>query len=137
MQTRWCFADIDALPTNVTLLSLQEAAQHQPQLLERALGVLADENHPFVALNDQHLSAGLFLHIPANTKLSEPLELFFMDDSRTQKSVSHPRLVIILERGAEATVIEHHMGQGSYARNEVSEIIIEQKCPARTLPAAE
>ena len=116
------FADMDALPRQVTLLSLQDAAQHQPQLLERALGILADAAHPFVALNDQHLSAGLFLHIPADMKLSEPLELFFMDDGSRQKSVSHPRLVIILERGAEATIVEHHMGQGQYVRNSVSEI---------------
>src|SRR5207245_8656443 len=63
----------------------------------------------FAALNTAFLADGAFVHVPANTTLESPLEVVFLSRGRAGSDgpiVSHPRSLIVVDRGARAVVVE-------------------------------
>ena len=85
----------------------------------------------FAALNTAFLADGAFVHVPAGVKLEQPLEVLFLSSGRAGAdgpTVSHPRSLFVIERGAEAAVVETYAGLGDavYWSNAVSEIVVGQ-----------
>ena len=59
----------------------------------------------FAALNTAFLADGAFVHVPADVTLERPLEVVFLSTGRALTDgpiVSHPRSLIVVERGARA-----------------------------------
>ena len=82
----------------------------------------------FSALNTAFLVDGAFVHVPANVALDRPVELLFLSTGKAVSGgpvVSHPRSLIVLERGAQATIVETFTGiaTGVYWTNAVTEIV--------------
>ena len=83
----------------------------------------------FAALNTAFLADGAFVHVPADVTLERPLEVVFVSTGRTRSEgpiVSHPRSLIMVERGARATVVETYAGlsDGVYWTNAVTEVVV-------------
>ena len=83
----------------------------------------------FAALNTAFLADGAFVHIPANTTLEWPLEVVFLSTGRAGSDgpiVSHPRSLIVVERGARAAVVETYaaLSDGVYWNNAVTEVVV-------------
>src|SRR5439155_1570319 len=83
----------------------------------------------FAALNTAFLADGAFVHVPANTTLESPLEVVFLSTGRAGSDgpiVSHPRSLIVVERGARATVVETYaaLSDGVYWSNAVTEVVV-------------
>ena len=83
----------------------------------------------FVALNTAFLADGAFVHVPANVTLERPLEVVFLSTGRAASDgpvVSHPRSLIVLERGARAALVETYAGlsDGVYWTNAVTEVLV-------------
>ena len=83
----------------------------------------------FAALNTAFLADGAFVHVPAGVALEQPLELLFLSSGASGTdgpTVSHPRSLIVIERGAEAAVVETYAGLGDavYWSNAVTEIVV-------------
>jgi Fe-S cluster assembly protein SufD len=117
--------DLPALPPGVTLSSLAEARAAMPALLERHLARHAAwKDQAFVALNTALLEDGELLHVPKGVAVEEPIEIAFL--SAGPDAASHPRLLIVLEEGAEARVVETYAGpEGTrYFTNAVTEIVL-------------
>src|SRR5439155_6026613 len=71
-----------------------------------------------------------FVHVPADVTLERPLEVVFLSTGRAVSDgpiVSHPRGLIVVERGARAAVVEAYagMGAGVYWTNAVTEVVVE------------
>src|SRR4029077_830527 len=69
----------------------------------------------FAALNTAFLADGAFVHVPAGVTLEQPIELVFLSSGRpgaAGPTVSHPRSLIVIERGAQAAVVETYAGLG-------------------------
>ena len=87
---------------------------------------------PFAALNTAFLADGAFVHVPAGATLEQPLEVLFLSSGGPAPAdgptVSHPRSLIVLERGARAAVVETYagLGDGVYWSNAVTEIVVGQ-----------
>ena len=67
----------------------------------------------FAALNTAFLADGAFVHVPADVTLERPLEVVFLSSGRAVSDgpiVSHPRSLIVVERGARASVVETYAG---------------------------
>ncbi|HYK82429.1 MAG TPA: Fe-S cluster assembly protein SufD [Gemmatimonadales bacterium] len=83
---------------------------------------------PFAALNTAFLADGAFVYLPAGVTLEQPLELVFISTARAGAgpTVSHPRSLVIVERGASAAVIETYaaVGDGVYWTNAVTEVVV-------------
>jgi Fe-S cluster assembly protein SufD len=96
----------DPLPEAATLFADANAAQ--AELIKAHLGRLADsEQHLFAAMSEALLAQGVLLHVAADTKLDKPLYIINrITDGATP--LANTRLLVVLERGAEAEVIEHY-----------------------------
>ena len=83
----------------------------------------------FAALNTAFLADGAFVHVPADVTLDQPLELVFLSTGQVGSDgpiVSHPRSLIVVQRGARAAVVETYAGlsDGVYWSNAVTEVVV-------------
>lgn len=82
---------------------------------------------PFRALNSALSSQGASLRVAAGVKLTSPVELVFIAATAGDKAALwNPRIVIDIADGAEATVVEHHVGSnaGAYVSNIVADVTV-------------
>jgi Fe-S cluster assembly protein SufD len=109
---------------SVTFTTLDAAVRERPELVRRHLGsvVPATEN-PFVALNAALWHGGLFVHVPRDTRVDLPLHALL---SLTDAGVGlFPRLLVVLERGAEAVLLDERAGgRGVAFVSAVTEIVL-------------
>ncbi|MEI6558297.1 MAG: Fe-S cluster assembly protein SufD [Rhodospirillaceae bacterium] len=109
--------------------SLADALVSHPALLEAHLGTLADDaSHGPLALNTAHLTDGAVLYVPKGVRLEAPVELVLIGAGGTEPLAWHPRLLVVMAAGAEATLIEHHLSRGDGAptfANGVSELFLD------------
>jgi Fe-S cluster assembly protein SufD len=68
--------------------------------------------HPLAALNTAFARHGLWIKVPAGTKVSAPIHLVLVGSARS-RIAAQPRIVIELEAGAEATFVQHFLDCGS------------------------
>jgi Fe-S cluster assembly protein SufD len=94
------------------------------------------ENHPFVALNTAFMEDGALIEVPKDIVLGQPIFLLFVSTTKGQPTVTHPRNLILVGRGSQASFIEGYVGldiaahstrpasqQGAYFTNTVTEIV--------------
>ena len=119
------------LPRGVRAGSLRAALASDAELAQRHLARHADyQTSPFAALNTAFLSDGAFVYVPAGVELERPIEVVFAvaTDGEREALVAHPRTLVIVERGARATVLESYVAPqgGVYWTNAVTEIALAQ-----------
>lgn len=129
---------LDALPSTVTVQSLDEAVASNDALLQSVLGQVADtETAPFAALNMANLQDGLFIRIADGCIVEHVVEILHLAlPSEDEASVCHPHICISVGDGASATLLERftpaekgilftnqvtetHVGEGAHFRHYV------------------
>src|SRR5262249_2598616 len=72
----------------------------------------------FTALNTASLGDGAFVYIPDGKAIETPIHLLFISTAE-EPVASHPRVLIVAEAGAIATIIESYVsvGAGVYFTN--------------------
>jgi Fe-S cluster assembly protein SufD len=118
-------------PRGVKIQSLAEAIATNPPELQKYLGQYADiQKNPFVALNSGFIRDGAFIYLPKGTEINSPIHLLFISTGNGEATVTHPRVLVIAEAGARATIVESYVGEGSgsYFTNAVTEIIAAEDC---------
>lgn len=116
----------DELPSGISLFSSADAAARE--VIAANLGKVVGGADPqrrnlFAALNSAWTDDGLLIHVPRNTQLDKPVYLVAVSSSGL--SVSNLRVLIVLEQGASAEVIEHFISadQQSFV-NALTEIVV-------------
>ena len=115
-------------PEGVLLTSLAQAIREHRDLVEEHLGRAADgRTRPLTDLNTTFMRDGLFLHVPRGVVLHEPIHALFVSMSNGTPAMSHPRNLIVVGEGAQATVLESYAGIGKapYLTNAVTEVAAE------------
>jgi Fe-S cluster assembly protein SufD len=114
---------IGPLPAGARLGSLADAILVDGDLVEAHLAGPARATDPvraaspiardggFAALNTAFWLDGGFLYLPADAVLQQPLELLFV--SAAEAVASHPRNLLLLERGSRASVVASYVTVGS------------------------
>ena len=119
-------SDIGPLPRGVRVGNLAEALRTDEGLLEQHLTRHAPvEGSPFTALNTAFLREGGLVYVPAGVDLAGPVHLLFVTTPEAAGTVTHPRNLIVVERGARASVIESYvtLAHGQvYWTNPVTEV---------------
>ena len=107
-----------AVPAGVRFLPLSTASEAC-----HALGTVGPTHNqsPFEDLNTARFVDGAVLLVPKNLKVALPLHLLFLTKAETPITV-FPRLMVVLERGAELELVEEHHGEGTYLTCPVVEI---------------
>lgn len=97
-------------------------------LREHFARLVKPETNGFTALNTAFASHGAFIFVPKNTKIDAPIHLLFYSSERAAQFATFPRVFIYVERGAEATVVEHYNADetAKYMTNAVAEIVVEE-----------
>jgi Fe-S cluster assembly protein SufD len=116
-----------ALPAGVIVTSLADALTKHPELVEQHLGRHADsKDHAFVALNTAFLRDGLFVHVPRNVVVEEPIHLNFAAVANERPVVWQRRTLIVVAAGAQCRLIESYRGPdgGGYFTNAVTEVFV-------------
>jgi Fe-S cluster assembly protein SufD len=121
-------SDLDGLPEGVAVTSLGAALARPAAQVEAKLGrvVASSADHGFVSFNTAFFSDGLFLHVPAGTVLSKPVQI--INVSAQTEAATNVRNLIILESGAQAELVETHVASettGSMAVS-ITEIVLEE-----------
>jgi len=117
------------LPGGVVLRSLAEALRDDPEMVAEHLGRTATlDTHPLLALNLAFLDDGAVLRLPRGAAVEDPIELVFLGSGGDLPIAWHPRLLVIAEDNAEATLVEHHVGLdgGVYFSNMAAELYLGQ-----------
>jgi len=119
---------IGALPPGVRVASLADALRADGASLHAHLTRHAPiEGSPFTALNTAFLAEGGVVHVGAGVDLAAPVHLLFVATAEAGGTVSHPRNLVVVERGARASIIESYVtlapGKG-YWTNPVTEVAV-------------
>lgn len=107
----------------VAIWDLRAALESQSGFLASRLGQIATlQGAPLVALNTAHLADGVVIAVPNFVALDRPVHVVHV---LSQPGIMvHPRLYVELGQGAEATLVESHVGliqQPAFA-NPVTEV---------------
>ena len=109
-------SDLSALPATVALQTLPQAlADPDPRAANFIQRRHARADEIFARLNAALASDGFVLRLGENARLAPPLHVVFAGAPAAADQAWHLRHLIELRRGAEATIVEHHLGLGDHA----------------------
>jgi Fe-S cluster assembly protein SufD len=112
-----------ALPHGVRLAPLSDALISD-EVATRLAAALPEDADAFTALNAAFWRDGAYLHVPAGVSLAEPVELLHVATGGVQ--VDHPRSLVVLDEGSQATVLETYVGLSGepYLTNALTEVAL-------------
>lgn len=124
-------SNMDNLLTTIEIKNFSEAIKDNPEVsgLIPYLGKIADyTNHPFVALNTAFMDDGIFIHVPDNQVIENPIHLLYISSPTNENTVFHLRNMIIVGVNSEITIIEDYVGldNKNYFTNVVTEIAVKE-----------
>ncbi|MFC1639842.1 SufD family Fe-S cluster assembly protein, partial [Gemmatimonadota bacterium] len=113
------------LPDGVYAGRLTAAVREKlPQTEHNLAQIEWPTENPFAALNTAFLNDGGALFVPGKVVVPEPIHFLYLTTEKNADVVTHPRNLIVVGNGAEATVVESYCGVGDahYWTNAVTEI---------------
>ena len=117
---------VSALPAGVRVGSLADALRGNGELLPAHLTRHASvEGSPFTAVNTAAFRDGGLLYVPAGLDLERPVHFVYLTTRAAEGAAIHPRNLIVVDRGARASVIESYVTlapEAVYWANPVSEV---------------
>jgi Fe-S cluster assembly protein SufD len=115
------------LPPGLSVSRFSALRGEDRDAAERLAGRLAvAADRPFVALNGALLEDGLLIRVAAGRHIKRPIELILAQGDLEVPRGAHPRVLVVLEPGARATLVERHLGRSLALTNAVVEIAVEQ-----------
>jgi Fe-S cluster assembly protein SufD len=119
-------SSLDDLPVDVLVMGMADALQKLPETLENYINqsVNIDENS-FIAFNTAWFTDGLFVSVNAKRILEKPIQVLHV--ATQQDVLAATRTVIILDKMAEASIIETYVGyDNAYLSSTVTEVFVGQ-----------
>ncbi len=119
-------SSLKGLDKDISVLSMADAVEQKPELLERYLGkAVNSEEHSFVAFNTAWFSDGIFVHIPAKKVVDQPIQLLHIVTKA--ECLATTRHLLIADDMAEVNIIETFVGiDDSYLTAAVTEVFVEK-----------
>lgn len=114
------------LPPGVCLFSQADGGQRE--LIQAHLGqYIEPERHIFAALSNAGVAQGVLVHVPRGQRLEPVVSIEYISTRQPQAGLAQVRCLVILEEGAEASVVEHfHSSQEEQTGfvNALSELVV-------------
>ncbi len=115
------------LPAGVTVERLADVLAARPESVEALLGHHAEAEF-FAAVNAAMLRDGVVVRVARGARASAPIHLAHAAERIANDSVANPRVLVVVEEGAEATLVETHGapagGGGRRFTNLVTEVVL-------------
>ncbi len=118
---------IEGLQAGTVLSPFADVLKSRPDSLKDVLGTVMEPGQSFTAaMNTGFMEQGAVVHLSKEVNLKQPVQLLSIGASGLRPGAFHPRFEINLEEGAQATVVECHVGLPgqAYLSNSASEIIL-------------
>lgn len=121
------YEELSVLNPLVEACNMQQAADKYPEYIKKHAG---HSNHyikdGMQALNTAFTGNGLFLRIPKNTVLDEPVYIHHITRSVANQVFVQPRILVIVEEHAQVQLVELYTNEGSQEcfTNQVTEIAV-------------
>ena len=118
-----------SIEKGVEVTDLEEAIVSRPGLVEAHLGRHAVPGRDaFSDLNTGLLNKGLFIRIPENMTVREPIHMVFLAHASGGRSLFQVRNLILAEKKSKATIVETYAAEDgkSYFTNALTEIVLEE-----------
>jgi Fe-S cluster assembly protein SufD len=114
--------DLSTLPASGEV-EVADLAGERPAWATTALGsTAAPENDPILAMNTAFMSGGSAIRIAGS--IEAPIEIVSLVSEGEARTLAG-RLLLVLEEGASATIVETHLGnQGAYVNCAVTEALL-------------
>ena len=116
---------LERLPDGVKVAAIQEVLNHNPEYIRPYLGCIGDPaGKPLMSLNTALMNSGVVIHVERGIHVEDPIQVIFIGGLTDDPVSWYPRNLIVLEEGAEATLVQSNAGIGSsaYFTNAVTEI---------------
>lgn len=95
---------------------MKTALKQHAALVEPHLGRYARlEDEAFVALNTAFVNDGVFVYVPDDTVVEEPLHLLFLSDATAHSFFTSPRILLVAGKNSRMKIVETHNGLGDHA----------------------
>ncbi len=117
-----------ALAGDVVLCDLGAARLRHPELLAENLGRAVDVDHGFLDFNTALFHGGALIRLKPGTRLPHPIQILHL---QTQAAAIPTRHLMVLEAGAEATVIESYTGGEGGLTAHVTEVLLGENARLR------
>lgn len=111
---------LNDLPEGVKIQNFAESLDDEIFKTNLAKAVEYDFNG-FTALNTSFIEQGVFIHVPKNTKVENPIHIFFIGENET---ANFTRVLYVGEQASEAEIVERYTrtDEAKYFTNAVVEI---------------
>ena len=122
-------SQLETLPAGVSVGSLAEVIKTKSKLPAQWLGEIAEQTENlFRTLNASVFNDGVFIHIKANKKLDRAIEVIYINQSHDRANLVQTRNLVIVEEGAQATIVERFIGYNKslYFHNNLTEISLDK-----------
>jgi Fe-S cluster assembly protein SufD len=113
------------LPAGVKAGSLAAALASDAGWLAQHLGRYASNpDNGFAALNQAFFLDGGFVHVPAGTVVTEPVQFIYVATAQQSGTTFHPRNLVVAEADSRVTILESYVAPGGtgYFTNAVTEL---------------
>ena len=120
-------SDLPGVSEGVGVSRIADAVATGNEAVSSHLAKYADvEEDGFIALNTAFISDGAFVEVADEVSVESQLNLVFVSTDE-ERTVSHPRVLILVGRGSSATVVESYVGVpgNRCLTNSVAEIVLE------------
>jgi Fe-S cluster assembly protein SufD len=114
-------------PPGAEVMTLNEGIRRHPDLVRAHLGRYANpEVSAFTALAAAFLDDGVLVRVPAGRVIAEPIRLTCPAPPPRDHPMTYPRLLVVLERGAQAQLVESYDGtpRKESLTNAVAEVVL-------------
>ena len=113
----------------VEILTLQEALITKKDLVLNSLGKLVDISaDAFCAWNTASFNDGVFIRVPDNSIIEEPVVIYHIHDTKGGQIISANRNLVLLGKNSGLTIVEKYdsAGQGNGFSSLVSEAVVDE-----------
>lgn len=108
------------VPEGVIFTDLLTAATQYPELVSRYLGkLLPMGENKLTASQAAHLNGGVFVYVPKNTEVAEPLQVVY---TAADGQAEYLHTLVVAEDNASVTLLEAFEGEGDYLHVGVVEV---------------
>ena len=109
-------SDLDAMNElkGLSVCLFSQASESQSAFIDAKLGTLVDsEQHPFSVLNESQLYDGLLIHVDKKADVQPIIDLVFTTTPGQSDFTVMPRVLVALEPGSHAAVLEHYVSDNT------------------------
>ncbi len=113
----------EEIPHTAFIGNISHALRIHPEQIEHHLDQLPGlKQHPFAMLNTAFWEDGVFIHLQPDTVIETPIHIIF--HSVGDEIAVYPRLLLVLEQHAQATIVVEHRGKGRYLNAPLVELSV-------------